>query len=239
MTIKEILIEEYGKLGSAISESEKSNILFNIVKLKTKSDQVDNLYQDIKKFIDAYIESIKLADYGYDNFNYKKIEQLIECLPFNQQISILQYIISVTSREFPEHDRTWFVTRKHKSEIDQIIENRDYLLYPKTVFLFLGQSITRLIVGLGLLFLLTSVLLLPSPIEGMAIFDVTYENYSQNAFLNHLMNVLTLFADIENNFKIEPINLTGLLLLILGKTVFITFIVNFLYFKISDKISQK
>lgn len=239
MTVKKILEEEYKKLNESTSESEKSNILFNIIKLKTKNCQAENLYKDIKQFIDHYIETIKLADYGYDNYNYLKIEQLLEFLPSNQQISILQYFTSVSARELPEHDRNWFITRKHKAEINQIVENRNYTLYPKIILLYLGQSITRLLFGLALLFILTCIMLLPAPSESMAIFEITYESYSQSSFINHLMNVLTLYADIENNVKVEPLNIFGLLAIILGKLLFVTFIVNFIYFKISDKISQR
>ncbi len=239
MTVEDIIKEEYKKLSHSKSESEKSNILYNIVKLKVKISQSDGLYKDIKQFVDSYIETIKLADYGYDNYNYSKIEQLIDPLPSNQQISILQYITSVTSRELPEHDRTWFITRKHKSEIKQILESKNYLQYPKTVFLYLGQSITRLLLGLTLLFVITCFILLPAPIDSLAIFDITYENYSQYSLINHIMNVLTLFADIENDLKVEPLSLIGLIVIIIGKLLFISFIINFFYFKISDKISQK
>lgn len=239
MTVEDIIREEYKKLSVSKSESEKSNILYNIVKLKVKISQSDGLYKDIKQFVDSYIETIKLADYGYDNYNYSKIEQLIDHLSSNQQISILQYITSVSSRELPEHERTWFITRKHKSEIKHILESKNYLLYPKTVFLYLGQSITRLLLRLTLLFVITCFILLPAPIDSLAIFDVTYENYSQHSLINHIANVFTLFANIENNLKVEPLSLFGLIVIIIGKLLFITFIINFFYFKITDKISQK
>lgn len=239
MTIRDIIAEEYKKLSASKNESEKSNILYNIIKLKVKSSQSDGLYKDIKQFSDLYIETIKLADYGYDNYNYSKIDQLIEYLPLNEQISILQYIISVSARELPEHERTWFITRKHKSEIKQIIESKNYILFPKTIFLYLGQSIFRLFIGLSVLFIITCLILLPAPVDSLAIFEISYENYSHNSVLNHTMNVLALFADLENNLKVEPIGLFGLMLIIIGKLLFITFIINFFYFKISDKISQK
>lgn len=239
MTVEEIIEEEYRKLSASSSVSEQSNMLYNIIKLKVKIHQFGSIYKDIKKFIDAYIESIKLADYGYDNFNYSKIEQLINYLPFSQRISILQYITSVSSRELPEYDRTWFITTKHKSEIEQIIEKREYVLYPKAILLYLGQSMKRLLFGLTLLFLFTCLILLPAPIELFANIEVTYEDYSQSFALNHFINILTLYADLNNNVKVEPVNPAGLLVIIFGKLLFVTFIVNFFYFRISDKIAQK
>ncbi len=239
MTIENLIKEEYKKLADSKTESEKSNVLYNIIKLKINVSSTEGLYKDIKQFIDTYIETIKLADYGYDNYNYSKINQLINYLPSSQQISILQYIISVSSRELPEHDRAWFITRKHKSEIKEIFESRNYVLYPKTAFLYLGQSITRLLLGLFILFIITCLILLPAPIESLEILEVTIENYSQHSILNHIMNVLTLFADLDNCLKVEPIGLSGLLIIIIGKFLFVILIINFFYFKISDKISQK
>jgi hypothetical protein len=239
MTIEDIIKDEYKKLSDSINESEKSNVLYNIIMLKVKLSQTDGLYKDIKQFSDSYIETIKMADYGYDNYNYSKIEQLIQYLPSNEQISILQYITSVSARELPEHDRTWFVTRIHQSEIKQIFESKNYIQYPKTVFLYLGQSVVRLLLGLTVLFIITCLILLPASIDSFAIFEVSYEIYSQNSMLNHIMNVLALFADLNNNLKVEPIGLFGLLVIIIGKLLFITFIINFFYYKISDKISQK
>lgn len=239
MTIEEILRAENEKLKKTINASEKSNILFNIIKLKTKDTKSNEIYSDIKKFIDAYVESIKLADYGYDNFNYAKINRLIGLLPANQQISIVQYITSVTARELPDYERTWFIQRKHSAEIKHICESKKYILYPKTILLYLGQSIIRLLLGLLILFILALLFLLPAPTESMAVFKVTFENYSQLTLLNHTMNVLALFADLDNNIRIEPINLFGLFLIISGKIIFLVVIVNFIYYKIADKIAQK
>jgi hypothetical protein len=81
--------------------------------------------------------------------------------------------------------------------------------------------------------------LLPAPIDSLAILEVSYEIYTQNSLLNHIMNVFALFADLDNELKVEPIGLFGLMIIIIGKLLFITFIINFFYYKISDKISQK
>jgi len=239
MILENLIKQEYEKLYGSMNESEKCNVIYNIIKLKVNISCSEGLYKDIKQFIDLYVETLKLADYGYDNYNYSKIDQLLNHLPSSQQISILQYMTSVSSRELPEHDRSWFITRKHKSEIKVIFENKNFVLYPKTAFLYFGQSITRLLFGLFILFVITCLILLPAPIESLEILDVKIENYSQFSKLNHIMNVLTLFADIDNSLKVKPIGLSGLLLIIFGKIIFVMLIMNFFYFKISDKISQK
>lgn len=239
MKQEEILKIEIDNLNSCKTANEKSNILYNIIKLNIRNSCKTDHYKNIKSFIDNYVESIKSADYGYDNFNYNKIEQLIISLTPDEQISILQYMISVTSRELPEYDRSWFVTRKHKSEIDSILSNRKYKSFPKIILLYFGQSVQRLLLGLFILFFITSFILMPAPTNTFAVLNVTLEQYNENQFYNHLLNIFSLFANLENGLKIYPNNWFGLLLIISGKLFFVVFIINFIYYKISDKISQK
>lgn len=239
MTEEDLLKSEEDRLSNTKNDSESANILYNIIKLNNKLNQQDNNYRNTKLFIDKYVNSLKSADYGYDNFNYNKINQLIDLLTPEEQESILQYIISVTAREFPEHDRNWFVTRKHNAEIRKIIHSNLYVLYPKIILLYFGQSIQRLLLGFLGLFIITSLILLPAPIEVLAILNITFENFNDTNFLNHILNVFSLFAGLDNNLQIKPVNWLGLFLIIFGKLFFITFISNFIYFKISDKITQK
>jgi hypothetical protein len=239
MSQEEILQSEFEILKSSETANQRANILFNIIKINISITNKTDHYKNIKSFIDNYVESIKSADYGYDNFNYGKIEQIIDSLSPDEQISMLQYMISITARELPEYDRGWFVTRKHKSEIKKILSDGNILFFPKAILLFFGQTISRLLIGLSILFLSTALFLMPAPSESFAVLNVTFEKYSENPFLNHILNVFSLFASLENDLVISPKNWFGLLLIVTGKFAFVVFIINFIYYKISDKISQK
>ena len=188
------------------------SILYNLISLKNKINRKNDNYKDIKQFLDYYINFIKSANYGYDNFNYEKIEKLLLLLNPAEQVTLLQYAISITYRELPEYDREWFLERKYQAEIDSIINSKDYKFYPKALFLFCGQSIKRVFLTLGVFFLFISLILLPAPIKCLVLFKLSYENYSSNFIFNHLLNILSLFADIDNDLVIEPINWIGLFL---------------------------
>ena len=60
-----------------------------------------------------------------------------------------------------------------------------------------------------------------------------------NFIVNHFLNMCSLFADIDNDLKINPLNWLGVLLIIFSKIIFILLIVNFIYRKLSDKIAVK
>ena len=180
MSLSEIIYNEENSLKNSKSPNESVNILYNLIKLYHKNNQKDDVYKNIKKFMVFYIELIKDADYGYDNFNYNKINDVLSLTSAEERISILQYIISVSSRELPEHGREWFVLRKHNAEISNIKENRQYKLYFRMALLYLGQSINRLIIVFILFFALVFTALLPSPFESITIFKIKYELYSNN-----------------------------------------------------------
>jgi hypothetical protein len=216
------------------------NILYNLISMKSlTNNRKDEVYKDAKKFIDHYVEAIKEGAYGYDLLNRDKIDIVLAKLNYLEQKELMQYALSVTSRELPEHDRNWFVDKKHYAEKRHIFENRLVTMYPKAFLLHCNQSMISIGIVLILYYFAVVILLLPAPYESMGIFEIKYEYYSKHFLLNHAMNVLSRFALIESNFKIKPTNWWALLVMIVGKLTFIGFIVHFIYKKLSDKIAVK
>jgi len=238
-TIDDIIRADEQKLKECSNPNNGLNILYNLIILKNKDSNKKENYKDFKKFIDFYIEVVKLSDYGYDKLNHNKIEKVLNFLNFEEQISALNYAISVSARELPEHDKNWFIERKNKAEVQNILCKKQFRYYPKALLLVCSYSIFRLFLIVLCFLLLVFVLLLPASDPSYSIFKITYENYSSNFLVNHLLNILSHFSDIDNNFKIEPMNWFALILLILGKLLFILIIVNFIYRKITDKINIK
>lgn len=238
-TIKELISREEKRLLDTRTPNELANILYNLIHLQNKVNNARENYKNTKLFIDYYLEYIKSADFGYDSFNYVKINNLLKFMKPEEQIAILQYSVSVVCRELPEHDREWFIIRKHKAEIEEIVKKRKFLLFPKAFLLYCGQSTKRLVITLILFIFFVNVLLLPTPYASLALFAIKYESYSTNFIFNHFLNVISLFSDLENNFKISPLNWFSLLLIIAGKIMFVILLVNFIYIKLSDKIITK
>jgi hypothetical protein len=237
--IYQIIALEEEKLSKVSNAGEGLNILYNLMILKNKNGDKEGNYKGFKKFIDYYIEVVKLSDYGYDKLNHSKIENLLQLLNYEEQISALNYAISVSARELPEHDKNWFIERKHSAEVNHIFACHHYKLYFKAVMLFCANSLHRLFLVILIFFILVITILLPAFNENLILFNITYDNYSSCFFLNHILNVISHFADLDNDFEINPLNWIGVLLLIVGKLFFILIVVNFVYRKISDKINIK
>lgn len=237
--LDEIIKQEEQRLNISQSSKESVDILYNLIFLKNRLGRSNENYTDIKQFLNYYVDYIKIANYGYDNFNYNKIETLLNLISPAEQITLLQYSISTIAREFPENDREWFIKRKHQAEIKNIISLGLWQYFFKAFFLYVGLSLKRLFCTLLIFIVLISLMLLPSPKDCFICFSISYEHYSDYFLINHFLNVLSLFVDLENDFKITPLNWWALILLIIGKISFILLFVNFIYIKISDKISLK
>ncbi|MCW2119206.1 hypothetical protein [Flavobacterium sp. 7A] len=232
---RKIDIEEY-RLRTEISDDEKSNILYNLIFLKKKANLDEYIYKDIKLFIYHYLRHLKSANYGYDNINYDKILTLINLLPLDQKVSIIDYIILNSTKELPEVNQNWFLTKKHNFKIEEIFKLKKKNKYIYGIFLICGKSTTNLLLSLILIFILINIILLPAYNASFELFKITYEIYSDNFTINHILNVLTLFVDLDNKLTITPNNYFGLLLIVFGKILFAILLINFIYIKISDKI---
>lgn len=234
-----LIKSEEKRLNDTDKIKDSVGILYNLIFIKNSLPNYNETYQDIKKFFDLYFEAIKISGYGYDHLNIGKIEKLINLLNSREMISVLQYAISVSARELPEHDRNWFIEKQHSCEINIALAEKKYSMYPKLLFIYTSQNIKRLFLALFALLLTTNLILLPNPYNELTIFEIQYEKYSENFLGNHFLNIISMFADIKNGFEIKPQNWVGLIYIVIGKTFFALLIVNFIYRKISDKINLK
>lgn len=237
--IEDIINYETEKLRKTVSCEEKVSILYNLIIIKNTQNKDTNNYNDIKELIEYYINLIKNGNFGYDEINYSKLNKVISFLKYNEQVSILKYALSSFTREFPEHDNSWFMERINCAEIQDIINRKIYTKYPKALFLYSGKSIWGLFSVCILFIVSVYIVLLPAIYYRFELFKIDYETYNSNFYVNHLLNILSMFCDIENNFKINTSSTWGILMLILGKIAFVLLIVNFIFQKITEKISIK
>jgi hypothetical protein len=234
-----IIDEESQKLAMISDHTDAANVLYNLISLKNANGNGSDNYRDIKKFLENYVLSLKDANYGYDNINYAKIDSLFLKLTINERISIIQFAISNLTRELPELDVEWFIDRRHEFEVQRIFQESDYLNYPKAFLLYCGRTIPRLISTLFGFVFLVSLILLPAPFPWMSIYKIQYVQHSEPFYSNHLLNVMCLFLDMDNGPTISATCWWGLILLMIAKCFFVILIVNFIYIRLSDKITVK
>lgn len=232
------IAEESDAIKNISSPAEAVNRIYNLISMKASVNDKDGIYKLTKLFIIYYVQVIKDADYGYDDFNFFKIKNVLGHLNYKSQISILQFIISTMTKELPEYEKEWFVNFKNEIQIKEILEDFKFSRITKLISLYTGLNIWTLITALLIVYLLASLIFLPSPFDIFEIFEVKYEKYSSDFIVNHFLNILTLFADIDNDFKIIPLNWFATLLLVTGKVAFILMVVNFVYTKITNKMTS-
>lgn len=235
--ILELIKQEEDKISQIISPSESINKISNLIKLKFEYNDNRNIYIYIKLLIEKYIEVIKYSDYGYDTFNYIKLEQVLYYISLSQRVSILKYTISRIANELPDFEKDWFINQKNIAEISLIKQN--FKKNPKVfrlIALYAGKNTYYTLISILIVFLIPVIVLLPAPIPQLIWFEISYNNYSDVYFVNHILNLLGFFADIDNDFNIEPQNALASFFFIFYKIIFIILIANFLYTKITDKI---
>lgn len=241
MTKEQIVALKITELEKSIfyikSPSEGVNMLYNLIVLKGSIQDKNDLYKLSKKFFKYYIEVIKNSNYGYDTFNFNKVKNVLNQMDLKSQASILQFVISNMTKELPEYEKDWFVCEKNKIQLKDLVCNFNAKNSFKIIALFSGLNFYTLLLTLVLVFTLVSIILLPAKFESCQLFEIKYDNYSTDFYVNHVLNILTLFADFDNDFKVKPLNWFATILMIVAKITFITIIVNFIYVKITDKIT--
>jgi|GEM_PF-1823541 len=237
----EIVRKEQERLKMSTNPNEEVNILNNLIVIKHNNPQIileNTIYVCIKMLINKYVELIKINDFGYDLFCYSKLFKVISFLNYSEQLSILNYLFSVLDKEFPQIEKECLIRFIKVVKIDKIFSEKEYKNFPQALLLYSSLDIKTLVISLFLFILLVIIILLPACFESMEIFKIKYESYSDNFVINHVLNVLTLFGDIKNGFVVTSSNIFGVILQLFGKITFILLIVNFIYKKISDKISN-
>lgn len=237
--IEELIIAESETLSHSDIPSVCLNIQFNLIALKNINKKHEDNYCDVKKLINYSVENLKSGAFGYDAINYSKIENVLNYLSHKERVSVLKYGLSILTKELPEYDKEWFIRRINVEKIADIFKNKEILNYPKAFFLYCSLNITHLTLVFLVSFFIVYLVLLPTRNVYFQLFELDYQPYSNDFLYNHALNVLTLFSGLSNGLIIRPLSPFAVLIIIFSKVLFIVIIVNFVYRKVTDKISIK
>lgn len=238
--LKQIIKREQRIYDESTNPNEKIGIIYNLILIKKNilnPFAILGLYRDIKLLINDYINLAKINDYGYDYFCKEKILTVISFLSLHEQHSILIYLLSALSREFPEIDKEWVQIALNKVKLKIVVKEKKIWQLPYAFLLFSSLSVSKLLIALSIFVALVSIVLLPAPFGWMEVFKVKLVSYSTNSYVNYMCNIFSLFGELKNACEVTAINTRGLLFQIIGKITFMILIINFVYKKISDKIT--
>lgn len=240
------LIErEYNYLKEDIKPLKKVNHLNNIIRIKKSLyfgiEYEKNVYQDIKKWLIEYINSIDNSSYGYDLFCRKTVKSILSNVSNDKQIILYTFLIRLLKINCHiNNEIIWCETQIKRIELNELWSSPNIFNFYKIFFLISSYNIYSLFVSLLLLLVCINILFLPETYIGLKLFTITYENYyTDNFILNHIVNINNYLFNFSNgNFKIESPDLISLLILVSIKLIFYVIIINFIIKEISRKVNK-
>lgn len=246
--MESLISEEYEKIANnALTSSGKCNIISNIVQIKLSEPSLTNIKQDlsidIKDYLNSLIEKAESASIGYDSINVHKVNETLSQLPFDRKIFFINYLIRQLQKSAFEHEIRHFQKLKTSTILWNLFSKNEFYK-PKTWWLislyFPVYNIVTFCFTFIIISILIAIVLLPSPYSfmGWLHFDITYQQLSNNFFLNHLLNIFSSLVGIESEFKIQSKDLFSASIHVIGRIITFIYVVNYLFNKLSEYLKN-
>ncbi|SHJ20918.1 hypothetical protein [Flavobacterium terrae] len=218
-----------------------SNVYFTIIQIKKDNPSLGNyeqsIYKDIKLFITAYLESTHQEDFGYDFIDLDKLHYAIDAEQTNRARYQLCYFCARALKSSNHEELAESILKRAKKfQILIEFEKKGFLNYWKALLILSAYNFFTIFLTIIFLSLFTLILVQDAPIEWFELFSFEYEQFSPNKLFNAFLNIWAKPFGLAENFKVIPLNVRGIIILILLKILYIVFIVNYLLEKTKEVI---
>ena len=165
----EYIAELYDQIRPHCPKEKQVQLLALIIDVKRDHQEIINsknsLYLDVKKFIYLYLNTKKIKDFGYEEYDYKLIQDYIMNSGFNDErkFKLLLYTRNILSTLSYEYD--WLKKPLKRVRLDLAFKNHKF----KWILLLSSWSPLTLFVSILLIFALECLFLLPAPIPCMSV----------------------------------------------------------------------
>jgi hypothetical protein len=237
----EIIKEERIKFHENTSHHAKMEILNNIIQIKRRllidfNEELD-IYLDIKKFIKEYILSIEEGRYGYDIIRVKRILEYIGFVKNEAKVSLFYFTKRLLIHYGFDDEFKVIETSMKKIEIKLLFENFRFSKLFKLFYLISTYNTITILLVIFLIILVGWIIILPAPEWSNVLFKVEIANYTEELWLNYLLNYIGGLLKINNQYKIMPINPIGVIILAFGRIFVVLFLVNVLLRELNNKLN--
>lgn len=236
-----LIRDESINYNNASTFHEKMERINNVLQIKIRAKSQFNskdldIFLDVKKFLKDYTFSIEEGKHGYDKFNFDSIYFYLNQFNEEEQISLAKYFMRILSLN--GFEKEYIVVDEHLKilEIKHCLKNRPMLHVIKLFYLITTYNVWSISLTIFLIIIIVSILILPAPEWIYPIFDIKTTQLCNNIYFNNLFNFVGSILKVNNKFEIEPINLLGISVLILGKLFIIIFVINILIKEFTNKI---
>jgi hypothetical protein len=244
--LKERLTANEGKLILKEREdpfgnySEKCNIINDIIsirKLLLQNGVKNNAYSDVKKFLIIYIKQVDERDFEYDKISINVVRNKIDFFTNEERIQLLNYFYNNLQKNGYQKESEDCKKELAKENLIYYKNNLTLTNTLKIIAQFSSKNIFRLLFSIVLFFIITLLILSPAPFESMKVLHCTQASFSSKPIINHILNVISLFLDFDNGMEVTALGVKGVLLIVAGKIIFITILLNYFARKFIEKIS--
>ena len=230
MNLNSKIESETAKLDACNAAYEKLNIYNNIIQIKSLDDELKkNLFYEVKQYLRYTIEAIEEKAYQYYELNRFQIEKTINLLPIAEQLNLIRYFERELKNHGFEENLTWLKTLIKKKKIAYLWQENSYKAIPSIVAEASTYNLYCGISTLVVLFFIYTTVLFPAPCKWMECFDSKFVSYTESLPGNIIINSLLSFCSIDSDFDFNPINLKGVLILIVLKLIIIIVILNYIF----------
>jgi len=239
--LRNLIEKEQQVLNSINSQNDKMEHINNIIQIKLQiknkfpQERID-IYTDLKEFIKSYLFSREENKFGYDKLDFSLIYKYINELNLNERVNILKFTHRLLVQNSYEEESKEIETKLNHTEIKYCLKNNFLKNFFKLFYLLSTYNIFTIVTIIFFIIFIGWLMLLPAPGWSVQIFKTEMSNYSNNIALNTLLNMLNGLLEIDNNFKVIPINIFSAFFLLVSKFFIIIFVINILIKELTNKI---
>ncbi|GGH08116.1 hypothetical protein [Mucilaginibacter phyllosphaerae] len=230
--ILSLISDEQKQVSLANDFGEKADRINNILQLKIESNIQDiknDIYIDVKRFVNFYINSFEDKQFNYDVFDELKISEYINLFEVKQKCSLLHYTIRHLKTVGFEEKVSFFESQLRACEFHRELKEFSIKNIFKLIYLATVYNNLTILFAILLCIMVKVVVYLPAPFKWMELYEIHYSKLNNNPVLNHVGNVLLSFFEVKTNPSFaEPVTFVGSVLFVLGKCFFIIIVVNIL-----------
>jgi hypothetical protein len=114
--------------------------------------------------------------------------------------------------------------------------NKSFLSKIKAIFIISSYNFFSIFLSLVVLALVGLLLEQDSIFKFFGIFEFVNERFSETKLLNQFLNIIAKPLGLAENFKIIPLNVFAVLVLIIFRCLYLALVVNFMFSKIKDNL---
>lgn len=240
MTIEELLENSY--IGISEKETnQKSEIYYSILQIKNENrdfcDLEQSIYKDIKKFIINYIDCVEEKDFGYDFIDINKIINSIE-IETSPNARIELYSFSVRLLKSKNHDELVdkLLKKRILSKFEHTLCDKSWYNGIKALLIISSYNFLTILLSLFVLSLFGLLIEQNSIFNCFELFNFEYESFCKTEILNQFLNIVAKPLGLAEKFKIIPLNIFAVFMLIIFKCIYLGIVVNFMFAKIKDNL---